>query len=63
MASADANFFVDTSSVKCSGATSVTMNGKTNTLSAIFTAIVGDLTLPRLLPNNPTAIGWTASSL
>jgi Flp pilus assembly protein TadG len=52
IASSDQNFFVDTSSVKCTGATSVTMNGGTNTLSAIFTAIVGDLTLPRLLPSN-----------
>jgi Flp pilus assembly protein TadG len=51
IASSNTNFFVDTSSVTCSGATSVTMNGKTNTLSAIFTAIAGDLTLPRLLPN------------
>jgi Flp pilus assembly protein TadG len=59
IASADSNFFVDTSSVKCSGATSVTMNGKTNSLSAIFTAIAGDLTLPRLVPNNIsfTAVG------
>ena len=40
----------------------VTMNGKTNSLSAIFTAIVGDLTLPRLLPNNLTTIGWTPAS-
>ncbi len=51
IASSDQNFFVDTSSVACPGATSVTMNGKTNSLSAIFSAIVGDLTLPRLLPN------------
>jgi Flp pilus assembly protein TadG len=51
MASADKNFFVDTGSVSCAGATSVVMNGKTNSLSAIFTAIVGDLTLPRLVPN------------
>ena len=58
IASADSKFFVDTSSVKCSGATSVTMNGKTNSLSAIFTAIAGDLTLPRLVPNN---IPFTAS--
>jgi hypothetical protein len=54
IASADSKFFVDTSSVKCAGATSVTMNGKTNSLSAIFTAIAGDLTLPRLVPNNIT---------
>jgi hypothetical protein len=35
------------------------MNGKTNSLSAIFTAIAGDLTLPRLVPNNIsfTAVG------
>ncbi len=59
----DQDFFVDTSSVKCPGATSVTMNGATNTLSGIFRAIVGDMTLPRLLPNNPTAIGFTASAL
>ncbi len=52
IASSDQNFFVDTSSYACPGATSVTMNGKTNSLSAIFTAIVGDLTLPRLLPGN-----------
>ncbi len=58
MASSDMNFFVDTSSVACPGATSVTMNGKTNSLSAIFTAIVGDLTKPRLVPNN---IAFTAS--
>jgi Flp pilus assembly protein TadG len=51
MASSDQNFFVDTSSTKCPGATTVTMNGGTNTLSAIFTAIAGDLTLPKLLPN------------
>ncbi len=57
IASSDTNFFVDTSSVACAGATSVTMNGKTNTLSAIFTAIAGDLTLPRLLPNS---IAFTA---
>ncbi|HEY2471896.1 MAG TPA: Tad domain-containing protein [Terracidiphilus sp.] len=59
IASSDSNFFVDTSSVKCSGATSVTMNGKTNSLSAIFTAIAGDLTLPRLVNNN---ISFTPSS-
>jgi Flp pilus assembly protein TadG len=59
IASSDAQFFVDTSSVKCTGATSVTMNGKTNSLSAIFTAIAGDLTLPRLVPNN---IAFTPSS-
>ncbi len=58
----DTNFFVDTSSVKCAGATSVKMNGQTNTLSGIFTAIVGDLTLPRLLPNNPAVTGFTASN-
>jgi hypothetical protein len=58
MASSDANFFVDTSSVACAGATSVTMNGKTNSLSAIFTAIVGDLTLPRLVPST---IAFTAN--
>jgi hypothetical protein len=52
MASSDSTFFVDTSSTKCAGATSVTMNGKVNTLNGIFTQIVGDLTLPRLLPNN-----------
>jgi Flp pilus assembly protein TadG len=54
IASSDANFFVDTSSANsgdCAHATSVTMNGKTNTLSAIFTAIVGDLSLPRLVPS------------
>lgn len=58
MASSDSNFFVDTSSTACAGATSVTMNGKTNSLSAIFTAIVGDLTLPRLVPNT---IAFTAN--
>ena len=58
MASSDSNFFVDTSSVACPGATSVTMNGKTNSLSAIFTAIVGDLTLPRLVPST---IAFTAN--
>lgn len=58
ISSSDSDFFVDTSSVKCSGATSVTMNGKTNSLSAIFTAIAGDLTLPRLVPNT---IAFTAS--
>jgi|SRR5665213_1078841 len=51
IASADKNFFVDTGIVSCAGATSVVMNGKTNSLSAIFTAIVGDLALPRLVPN------------
>ncbi|HEY1578882.1 MAG TPA: vWA domain-containing protein [Terracidiphilus sp.] len=51
IASSDSNFFVDTSSVKCAGATTVTMNGKTNSLSAIFSAIAGDLTLPRMVPN------------
>ncbi|MGA8743069.1 MAG: VWA domain-containing protein, partial [Terracidiphilus sp.] len=60
IASSSTDFFVDTSSVKCSGATSVTMGGATDTLSAIFTAIAGDLTLPRLLPNT---IAFTASSL
>jgi hypothetical protein len=54
MASSDQSFFVDTSSTHCAGATSVTMNGKTNSLSAIFTQIVGDLSIPRLLPNNVT---------
>lgn len=58
MATSDANFFVDTSSIKCPGATSVVMDGKTNSLSAIFTAIVGDLTLPRLVPSD---ISFTAS--
>ena len=58
IASSNADFFVDTSSVKCSGATTVVMNGQTNTLSAIFTAIAGDLTLPRLVPNS---IAFTAS--
>jgi hypothetical protein len=58
MASSDSNFFVDTSSTACAGATSVTMNGKTNSLSAIFTAIVGDLTLPRLVPST---IAFTAN--
>jgi Flp pilus assembly protein TadG len=52
IASSDAQFYVDTSSVNCAGATTVTMNGKTNSLSAIFTAIAGDLTLPRMVPNN-----------
>jgi Flp pilus assembly protein TadG len=51
IASSDSKFFVDTSSVKCSGATTVTMNGKANSLSAIFSAIAGDLTLPRMVPN------------
>ncbi len=60
IASSNTDFFVDTSSVKCSGATSVTMGGATDSLSAIFTAIAGDLTLPRLLPNT---IAFTASSL
>lgn len=50
IASSDSHFFVDTSSVSCTGATTVTMNGKTNTLSGIFTQIVEDLTLPRLIP-------------
>ena len=58
IASSDSHFFVDTSSVSCSGARSVVMNGKTNSLSGIFTAIVGDLTLPRLVPSN---ISFTAS--
>jgi hypothetical protein len=57
IASSDQYFFVDTSSTHCAGATSVTMNGKTNTLSAIFTQIVGDLSIPRLLPNS---ISFTA---
>ena len=51
IASSDQTFFVDTSSTHCAGATSVTYNGKTNSLQGIFTQIVGDLTLPRLLPN------------
>jgi Flp pilus assembly protein TadG len=63
IASSPTNFFVDTSSVSCSGATSVTMNGKTNTLSAIFTAIAGDLSLPRLLPNDNSETGFTPSAL
>ena len=48
------DFFVDTSSVKCSGATTVIMNGQTtgNTLDDIFTAITDNLTHPRLIPNN-----------
>lgn len=48
------DFFVDTSSVKCSGATPVIMNGQTtgNTLDDIFTAITDNLTHPRLIPNN-----------
>jgi len=54
IASSNANFFVDTSSVSCSGATTVTMNGQTNTLSAIFTAIAGDLTHPHLVQNSIT---------
>ena len=50
------DFFVDTSSVKCSGATTVIMNGQTtgNTLDDIFTAITDNLTHPRLIPNNTT---------
>ena len=61
IASSDANFFVDTSSTTsgdCVHATSVTMNGKKNTLSGIFTAIVGDLSLPRLIPTS-TAFTFT----
>jgi Flp pilus assembly protein TadG len=58
MASSDSNFFVDTSSVNCTGARTVVMNGKTNSLSAIFSAIVGDLTQPRLVPNT---MAFTAS--
>ena len=57
IASSDATFFVDGSSVKCAGATSVTVNNQTNTLGAIFSAIAGDLTLPRLVPNT---IAFTA---
>ncbi len=63
IASSPQNFFVDTSSVSCPGATSVTMNGKKNSLSAIFSAIVWDLTFPRLLPNNVAETGFTASAL
>jgi Flp pilus assembly protein TadG len=59
IASSDQNFFVDGSSTKCAGATSVTVGGVTDTLGAIFTAIVGDLTLPRLLPNT---IAFTPTS-
>jgi Flp pilus assembly protein TadG len=58
IATSDSHFFVDTSSVSCAGATSVVMNGKTNSLAGIFTTIVNDLTLPRLVPNN---ISFTAS--
>ncbi len=58
IASGDKNFFVDTSSVACPGARSVAMNGKANSLSSIFTAIVGDLTLPRLVSSS---ISFTAS--
>ena len=59
IASDDSQFFVDTSSTRCSGAASVTMNGQTNTLSAIFKAIAGDLTHPHLVSN---AIAFTASN-
>jgi Flp pilus assembly protein TadG len=52
IASSDTHFFADTSSIKCTGATSVTMDGDVDTLGAIFTAIAGDMTIPRLLPNN-----------
>lgn len=58
IASGDSHFFVDTSSTACSGATSVVMNGKKNTLSGIFSAIVNNLTHPRLVPNN-IALGPT----
>lgn len=58
IASSDSHFFVDTSSVSCAGARSVVMNGKTNSLNGIFSTIVGDLTLPRLVPSN---ISFTAS--
>jgi Putative Flp pilus-assembly TadE/G-like/von Willebrand factor type A domain len=56
IASGDSDFFVDVSSAQaqCAGATTVKMNGKTNSLSAIFSAIVGDLSLPRLIPNTTT---------
>jgi Flp pilus assembly protein TadG len=59
IASSNANFFVDSSSISCTGATTVTMNGQTNTLSAIFTAIAGDMTHPHLVQNS---IGFTAVS-
>ena len=57
------DFFVDGSSTSCPGATSVTEDGVANTIGAIFTAIVDDLTIPRLLPNDATQTGFTASPL
>jgi Flp pilus assembly protein TadG len=50
------DFFVDTSSVKCPGASTVIMNGQTtgNSLDDIFKAITYTLTHPRLIPNNTT---------
>jgi Flp pilus assembly protein TadG len=58
ISSGDSHFFVDTSSTSCSGASTVEMDGKKNTLSGIFSAIVNNLTHPRLVPNN-IAIGPT----
>ena len=58
IASDSSQFFVDTSSkVRCAGASNVTMDGKSNTLSAIFSAIAGDLTRPHLISNS---IAFTA---
>jgi len=57
LATDDAHFFLDSASTRsgsCSYAQSVSMNGQANTLAAIFTAIVGQLTKPHLIPDNIT---------
>jgi Flp pilus assembly protein TadG len=48
------HFYVDSSSTPCAGATTVTMNGKTNSISGIFTQIVDLLSKPKLVLNGAT---------
>jgi Flp pilus assembly protein TadG len=48
------HFYVDSSSISCAGATTVVMNGKTNSISGIFTQIVDELSKPKLVLNGAT---------
>ena len=45
------HFYEDSSSTPCAGATTVLMNGKTNTISGIFSQIVNYLSKPKLVLN------------
>jgi hypothetical protein len=45
------HFYTDSSSTACSGTLVVGPDGKQNSLAAIFTAIVDDLSKPKLIPN------------